>query len=231
MRASDPAVHPLAVHPSAGRGTLANVTAPSPALLAAPSTDVLGAAGVPASVTASDRDAAAGAADWLDREQQDRWSRLLRAQDRDDFLAARIAADAVVRRLLPDSPDLPARSVFVQRCESCGGPHGRPRLPGIPLAVSWAHARGWVIAAAHRGERLGVDIDLLDAHAPIADSSPVSGRHFVRAEALVKAGAYDLDTALETALDWPESQDHRHRGLLVRDLQWPGGLIGALACD
>ena len=53
----------------------------------------------------------------------------------------------------------------------------------------------------------------------------------MRAEALVKAGAYDLDTALETALDWPESQDHRHRGLLVRDLQWPGGLIGALACD
>ncbi|SMX83816.1 hypothetical protein BSP109_01903 [Brevibacterium sp. Mu109] len=166
---------------------------------------------------------------WLDRDQYVRWSRLLRAQDRDDFLAARIAADSVVRRLCPEADALRTPLHFRQRCDECGGAHGRPEVPGMRLSVSWAHARGWVVAAAHRGDRVGVDIDHLEPWMPIAVGSTVTGRHFVRAEALVKVGAMDLDSALAAALDWPESPAHPYGGLTVRDLQWPGGLVGAVA--
>ncbi|MFE2199519.1 4'-phosphopantetheinyl transferase family protein [Streptomyces amritsarensis] len=57
----------------------------------------------------------------------------------------------------------PAQSLtVVQSCGSCERPHGRPRLVEAPAtAVSLAHARGWVAAAAADGP-VGVDVEAVD---------------------------------------------------------------------
>ncbi|REF29923.1 hypothetical protein [Calidifontibacter indicus] len=90
----------------------------------------------------------------------------------------------------------------------------------MSVSVSWAHARGFSVAAACRGDKLGVDIDLLDPDLLVPDVG-VTGRAFVRAEALVKAGAFDLDVVLELArhreLGWPGDRRDVY-GLVVEDV-------------
>lgn len=134
--------------------------------------------------------------------------RALRSQaDRDDFLAARMLA---VRALeLAGAPGL-APAALRQRCEVCGGGHGRP-LPVAGLHVSWSHSRGWVAAGAAPAP-IGVDVEvfadavgeslLQDALSPgervivaeAAEPARAFGLAWVAKEACVKAGAATLDS-------------------------------------
>ncbi|RYG78428.1 hypothetical protein EU513_02080 [Yimella sp. RIT 621] len=154
-----------------------------------------------------------------------RWERLRRPCDRHDFLAARLLARDAVAQICGPGP----AADFVQRCDSCAGPHGRPVVTNHDVSVSWAHAHGFSAAAACRGDRLGVDIDLLDPDLLVPDVG-VTGRAFVRAEALVKAGAFDLDVVLELArhgeLGWPGGRRDVY-GLVVEDV--PTGFDGVIA--
>ncbi|GAB3587634.1 hypothetical protein GCM10027579_25430 [Calidifontibacter terrae] len=158
--------------------------------------------------------------DHLSAPERDRWSRLLRSQDRDDFVAARaLAARAAAALGVPDAR-------FEQRCERCGGPHGRPRIIDSDLAVSWSHTGGWVAAVAASAGPVGIDIE---AGAPDTElAMGRSGRSFVRGEALVKAGVFDLDEALRTPLEWPTGEQQAYAGFLVVDLAH-GPLIAAVA--
>lgn len=122
--------------------------------------------------------------------------------DRDDFVAARLLAAHVLREAGSD-PVAPAE--LRQRCDDCGGPHGRP-LPVGGFRVSWSHSHGWVAAAASRS-RLGVDVEagpgsvLDEALSPsereLLASADRPGDGFRLAwttkEALAKAGAGRLD--------------------------------------
>jgi len=84
-------------------------------------------------------------------------ARFLVAVDRDDAIAARM----LCRELLGDlgGDDL-ARSELTQVCTECGGPHGRPVVAVDPtVSVSWSHSTGWVMAAAVRAGRVGVDLE------------------------------------------------------------------------
>lgn len=135
--------------------------------------------------------------------------RALRSRaDRDDFVAARLLA-ARVLEAAGVGPVAPAS--LGQRCDVCGGPHGRP-LPVAGLHVSWSHARGWVAAAASPAA-VGVDVEgvadtvagdaglpleaLTPAERAIAASAADPARAFrlawVAKEACVKAGAVRLD--------------------------------------
>lgn len=142
----------------------------------------------------------------LAADASDRRDRLRREADRADFTAARLLA-GVAHRVLTGEP-LPA-AALVQRCDACGGPHGRPQPTAAGVHLSWAHAGGWVAAAAGTG-RLGVDVEPLAAaragvpvpaltadEQRIADDSPDPAATALRAwtakEALVKAGVARLD--------------------------------------
>ncbi len=156
----------------------------------------------------------------LSATEQQRHDALVRPQDRMDFVAARaLAARAAARVGVADAR-------FEQTCARCGGPHGRPRIVGSDVAVSWSHTAGWVAAVAADHGPVGIDIE---AVAP-DDELPLgrTGREFVRGEALVKAGLFDLDEALRTRLDWGFGGQRTYAGFVVRDLAH-GPLIGAIA--
>lgn len=141
----------------------------------------------------------------LSEPQRERWARLRRQQDRDDFLAARVLAAELVRSVSSGVADVS----FTQLCETCGGPHGRPQAlsgSGEPLAVevSWAHADGGVAAAVAAGDRhrLGIDLEHVDPRS-LVPGLTCTGRSFVRGEAAVKAGVIALDDVVDGGFDWP----------------------------
>jgi 4'-phosphopantetheinyl transferase len=69
----------------------------------------------------------------------------------------REASRALLADLLPGA-------VFVSRCPSCGGDHGRIHTEGVDAAVSVSYVPGWtVVAVTHDHERVGVDA--VPAHA------------------------------------------------------------------
>ena len=161
---------------------------------------------------------------------RERWGRFRREQDAEDFLAARVLAFDLVRELVG------ADVRIEQHCDGCGrAGHGRPivfaaRGGPLEVAVSWAHSRGLVVAASAQWvSRLGVDLEIADPDAPVAPEVLVPGRHFVRAEALVKASVMDLDAALSADLAWSWGREHTLAETRVRDLNFAEGAIGALA--
>jgi len=130
-------------------------------------------------------------------------------RDRHDFVAAH-ALVRVCAGLLLDRPAVDL--TIVQRCAACGRGHGRPTLvEDRATAVSFAHTRGSVVAAAAR-RPVGVDVERLDRGAPdgatiraamsaaevraigaAADVRAAFLRLWVLKEALVKVGALELD--------------------------------------
>lgn len=139
-------------------------------------------------------------------ETAERRDRLRATADRDDFTAARLLATAA-HRALSDEPFAAGR--LVQRCDTCGGPHGRPRPTSAGLHLSWSHAHGVVAAAAAPG-RLGVDVEtgMRRGDHPIATALSAAERRlrsesadpetafllaWTAKEALVKAGVAELD--------------------------------------
>lgn len=122
---------------------------------------------------------------WLNSDEDARLTRLQRPEDRDDFRASH----HLVRQVAADWLDTdPARLDLRQLCDTCGGPHGQPRVfvtdsgtepppgpaPGTappgdpahdgvtggpaPVHVSLAHSHGWVAVAAGGGP-VGIDVE------------------------------------------------------------------------
>lgn len=181
----------------------------------------------------------------LTPEWRSRWERFRQSQDADDFLAARVAAYQLLADLAPAAASRDVlvidqlvidQHVIEQRCDGCGrGGHGRPRVLGAggkqsKLAISWAHSHGVVAVASGMADGLGIDLERADPDRPIAPEVDVPGRHFVRAEALVKAGAFDLDAGLQADLSWPWGGVERYQNFLVRDVPVDGdGLLAVVA--
>ncbi|WP_060179038.1 4'-phosphopantetheinyl transferase family protein [Streptomyces sp. IMTB 1903] len=178
----------------------------------------------------------------LTRTELDRAGALRSAADRDDFLAAHALVRLCAGRLL----GRPAQSLtVVQSCGSCERPHGRPRLVEAPAtAVSLAHARGWVAAAAADGP-VGVDVEAVDGTdvdwrtaeavctakelaALRSDTHPRRAflRQWVRKESLVKVGAGTLDEPAR--LDVPVYGQEPPRWHGWRLLDW--GCAQAVGC-
>ena len=145
----------------------------------------------------------------LTSAEQTRAAAFRRAGDRDDFVAAHVLARICAGQRLGVDP---AALTVVQHCATCGGPHGQPSLREAPdLAISLAHTRGQVAAAAGAG-RVGVDIEALTAE-PLDDGLVAMAltdgeaaevraaalprhaflRYWVAKESLVKVGVATLD--------------------------------------
>lgn len=94
----------------------------------------------------------------LTTDEQWQRARLARPDDQRRFTVARALARTVVGHYLRRSPH-PLR--FSARCKQCGGAHGKPRLPGTGIAVSWAHCGRWVVVAAARSAEVGIDVEAI----------------------------------------------------------------------
>lgn len=122
----------------------------------------------------------------LERPQLERWSRLQRARDRRDFLAARGLAARLVATRAQVGPEAVR---FAQHCRRCADPdpgHGRPLvLDDDRLSVSWSHSVGWGLGSwGPDGGRTGIEPAALDVrrdHVLLAggrwriDDLPVAG--------------------------------------------------------
>ncbi|MDN5685403.1 MAG: 4'-phosphopantetheinyl transferase superfamily protein [Brachybacterium sp.] len=87
-------------------------------------------------------------------------ARARRGSPGDRTLAGRAALRLLLAHVLGERPDR-ARGISVQRpCESCGGPHGRPRAPGVSLSGSTSEDQVLVAVAAQEVQ-LGVDVQAL----------------------------------------------------------------------
>jgi 4'-phosphopantetheinyl transferase len=146
----------------------------------------------------------------LTAPEEERCSRLRRPGDRHDFRAAHLLVRVCAARLLGLRP---GEISIVQRCASCGGPHGRPEVVGHPeVHASLAHSRG-VVAAAAGTVPVGVDVEAFPpagglapgelsaaltatevaAIESAADPDRAVLLAWVRKEACLKAGLVDLD--------------------------------------
>jgi 4'-phosphopantetheinyl transferase len=148
--------------------------------------------------------------DLLTEPEQDRMSRLRLRSDRDDFLAAHLLVRACAAQVL----GVPISEIaIVQRCPTCGGPHGRPEVLGHPeVGASLAHSQG-VVAAAAGLVPLGIDVEAFPSSrdVPVGELSVVLTAaetaaieaasdprravllSWARKEACLKAGLVDLD--------------------------------------
>jgi 4'-phosphopantetheinyl transferase len=149
---------------------------------------------------------------------------------RDAYLAAHLLVRVCAARMT--GADALAVTV-VQRCSHCKRPHGRPRMEGQPgLDLTLSHAGTEVAAAAAWGD-VGVDVELLSALSRSEDVEAVSMtsaeraafpregvrrreavlRQWVRKEALVKAGAFELDDLVRRDLsELPDDAHVREHG-------------------
>lgn len=92
----------------------------------------------------------------LDDLETERCHRYRIAADRDRFTLAAVLLRVVAGRATGLEPS----AVVVDRtCESCGDPHGRPRLPGTALAVSISHSGDIVAVAVTAAGPVGVDVE------------------------------------------------------------------------
>ena len=147
-------------------------------------------------------------AHWLTAAERSRGAALADRTARSDFFAAHLLVRLCAAAVTGGSP---ADLRIVQRCPSCGGPHGRPMLADrADIHLSLSHAGG-VVAAAVGPDPLGVDVErlrTLDGRAALsartlhpAERSAVDRdpdpdraflRHWVRKEAVIKFGVGDL---------------------------------------
>ena len=95
-------------------------------------------------------------------EERERANAFAHDADRRDF----IAAHRLVRAMAASIIGAPPRTIVLrQRCDTCGGPHGRPTLPDHPgLHVSLSHAKGVVAACGDRP--VGIDLERWNASQP-----------------------------------------------------------------
>ncbi|KOU42032.1 hypothetical protein ADK55_26990 [Streptomyces sp. WM4235] len=92
----------------------------------------------------------------LDRTEQARAARLRRDDDADRFLVAHVCLRALLGERLGAAPG----RLLIERepCAGCGGPHGRPYLPGRPVHFSLSHA-GDLVLVALAPVPVGVDVE------------------------------------------------------------------------
>lgn len=102
------------------------------------------------------RDLPAHATRVLRSEERTRLDASTSPRDAQRRAAASVLLRCVVASLVGQRPH---EVTVVRRCPHCGGPHGRPELPGTPLRVSLSHAGHCVAVAVSARTAVGVDVE------------------------------------------------------------------------
>ncbi|MGX1885324.1 4'-phosphopantetheinyl transferase family protein [Streptomyces sp. NPDC055287] len=183
----------------------------------------------------------------LDPDERARLSGFRLGADRDRYRVAHVA----LRRLLGERLGTDPAAVPIGRlpCTGCGGPHGRPVVPGAPVHFSLSHA-GDVVIVALASAPVGVDVeevprpDLaaatattalhpaelreLAALAPGARGAAFA-RCWTRKEAYLKATGTGLNVAPSTVLSGTGQEPAPAAGRRVADLPTFPGYAAAVA--
>lgn len=99
-----------------------------------------------------------GTPDLLSPEERRRASSFRRKEDRDCYVAAHTALRVLLAGELGVAP---SSVVFArQTCPACGGPHGRPTVPGAAVHYSLSRTDGLAVVAV-ADSPVGVDVERL----------------------------------------------------------------------
>ncbi|MFC4036167.1 4'-phosphopantetheinyl transferase family protein [Streptomyces polygonati] len=144
-------------------GTLYAAPVPTSALTDAPEVWLV-------DTTAHREHAALHAAATLDVQELARAAEFLYEADRDSYVCAHVG----LRRLLGAYLGLSPREVCVERapCAHCGGPHGRPVVPGDALHFSLSHCADLSLLAFATAP-VGVDVEAVPAPRTVAETTDV----------------------------------------------------------
>ena len=144
--------------------------------------------------------------DLLDPTEATRVNRVANAEDR----TRQIAGAALLRLAAGNLADIDPAMICVDRtCDTCGQPHGRPRLIGTDLHASISHSGDRIAVALTRAGHVGIDverispIDLAELASGVlgleehANSTTDFFIYWVRKESVVKATGDGVVAALE----------------------------------
>ncbi len=151
----------------------------------------------------------------LDEVELARLDTVRRPIDRARF----VVGMAVLKCAVAVHEGCPAPSVRVdRRCETCGGQHGRPGVPGTDLHVSVSHSGPLVVVALTGAGPVGVDCEhrvtnrlLPRARSVVTASEPIVGpgdllTYWCRKESVVKATGDGLRVPLREVVVSPASE-------------------------
>ncbi|MFP8961280.1 4'-phosphopantetheinyl transferase family protein [Streptomyces nanhaiensis] len=108
----------------------------------------------------------------LSEEERARCAAFVREADRDRYRVAHTALRLELAAVLGTDPA--AVPLTREPCPLCGGPHGRPAVPGNPVHFSLSHA-GDVVLIALDGAPVGADVEAHPTAAVVAET--VSALH------------------------------------------------------
>ncbi|MET9599088.1 4'-phosphopantetheinyl transferase superfamily protein [Streptomyces sp. NPDC006459] len=182
----------------------------------------------------------------LDRSETRRAGLFRRFADVDRFLVAHVCLRDVLGTVLGTPP---GRLVIDREpCAACGGPHGRPYLPGRPVHFSLAHA-GDLVLVAVAPVPVGVDVEDLPSDALVHET--MAGLHederdellalprparptafarcWTRKEAVLKSTGQGLAHGARLPYAGTAAEPARTAEHQVYDLPVPPGRVAALA--
>ncbi|MFI1962955.1 4'-phosphopantetheinyl transferase family protein [Streptomyces pathocidini] len=189
---------------------------------------------------------AAGDAWLLDESERARAAAFVRAVDRDRYRVAHV----VLRRLLGAYLACdPAGVAFVREpCPGCGGPHGRPAVPGALPHFSLSHS-GDLVLLAFAETPVGVDVEAVPSPEtanevaavlhpreraeigalPAGRRADAFARCWTRKEAFLKGTGKGLAEAPSVTYVGAGPEPAGPPGWAVADLALPGAYAGAFA--
>jgi 4'-phosphopantetheinyl transferase len=147
----------------------------------------------------------------LDDIERSRAEAFLRPADRSRF----VLGVALVKFAVAGIAGLEPAAVHVdRRCDECGRPHGRPRLPGSDVHLSVSHSGALVVVALTRAGPVGVDVEHRDPARPAPPADVLTaaeplGRpqdlliYWCRKESVVKATGEGLRVPLQEVVVSP----------------------------
>ncbi|MFI1394155.1 4'-phosphopantetheinyl transferase family protein [Streptomyces sp. NPDC020681] len=182
----------------------------------------------------------------LDAEESARLDGFFRPADRDAYAVAHVA----LRRLLGERLGQAPEAITLERlpCSHCGGPHGRPVVPGNAVHFSLSHTSGLVLIAL-AATPVGVDVEAVPdagtisdvatqlhpkertelAALPAAQRATAFTRCWTRKEALLKATGVGLNEDLSLTYVGAGAQPAANTGWLLTDLPVDTGFAAAAA--
>jgi 4'-phosphopantetheinyl transferase len=182
----------------------------------------------------------------LSDEERTKAEAFLRRVDRERYL---VAHTALRRELAARLGTTPAEVPLTRTdCPLCGGPHGRPSVPGDPLHFSLSHA-GDVVLLAFADRPVGVDVEqepegsvvdnIVSALHPreaaeLTSASPgerpaAFARCWTRKEAYLKGTGTGLGESLSVTYVGTGEQPAAPDGWTIADVPVPDGYAAATA--
>ncbi|WP_406400609.1 4'-phosphopantetheinyl transferase superfamily protein [Streptomyces sp. NBC_00879] len=183
----------------------------------------------------------------LDSEESKRLAAFVRDADRDSYAVAHVMLRRLLGEWLGQAPE--AVTLSREPCAHCGGPHGRPVVPGSPVHFSLSHTSGLVMIALATAS-VGIDVEGVPddpgivtdvasqlhqkeradlAALPAEDRAVAFARCWTRKEALLKATGVGLNEGLALTYVGAGAQPAVNAEWLLADLSADPGYTAAVA--